>query len=283
MKQPIAIVTGANSGIGRATTEALTRKGFHVIMVCRDAARGEAARQAISSDNDLVLCDLSSLRDVARAASEIRERHPRIDALVNNAGAVFDKREFSVDGWEMSWATNYLGPFALTHALLETLEKSDDARIANVISSIYKIGEIRFSDLNRANNFRLFRAYAQAKLALVLFTYELSRRLSTTTVSAHCVDPGLVRTNIGTHTTGYQRWGWSVINRFGRPPEHGAETTVHVLTDKGLAGVSGAHFKNLRRIKAAPVGVDPELAARVWEMSVDIIEGRVQAPQERSL
>lgn len=198
----IAIVTGANSGMGRATSLALARAGAKVVMLCRSKSRGEEALAEVkelccSKLVELMLCDLGSMASIRAFCEEFRQRHNNLHVLVNNAGVILPGRHLTADGYELQFGVNHLGHFLLTNLLLDLMEASAPARIINVSSGAHKIGEICFDDINLQHNYTLIRAYAQSKLANVLFTYELARRLQGTGVTANCLHPGAVATNMG--------------------------------------------------------------------------------------
>src|SRR2546426_4670781 len=200
MQGKICMVTGANSGIGKAT--ALAQMGATVVMVCRDRARGEEARSEITTKSrnnavDLLQADLSSQQSIRQLVENFQHHYTQLHVLINNAGVAFPGRRETVDGLEMMFAVNYLAPFLLTNLLLDVLKASAPARIVNVSSASHKSGYIQMDDLQGEKHSRSMRAYGQSKLAVVLFTYELARRLQGTGVTANCLDPGFVGTHIG--------------------------------------------------------------------------------------
>src|SRR5206468_2678081 len=202
MQGKICMVTGTNSGIGKATALALAQMGATVVMVCRDRARGEEAKSEITTKSrknavDLLQADLSSQQSIRQLVENFQHHSTHLHVLINNAGAAFTGRRETVDGLEMMFAVNYLAPFLLTNLLLDMLKASAPARIVNVSSASHKSGYIQMDDLQAEKHSRPMRAYGQSKLAIVLFTYELARRLQGTGVMANCLDPGFVATNIG--------------------------------------------------------------------------------------
>src|SRR6266571_796457 len=201
MQGKICMVTGANSGIGKATALALAQMGATVVMVCRDRARGEEARSEITTKSrknavDLLQADLSSQQSIRQLVEHFKHRYTQLHVLINNAGAAFTGRRETVDGLEMTFAVNYLAPFLLTNLLLDVLKASAPARIVNVSSNSHEAGYIQMDDL-QAEHYRSMRVYGQAKLAVVLFTYELARRLQGTGVTDNCLHPGFVATHFG--------------------------------------------------------------------------------------
>jgi len=203
MQGKICLVTGANSGIGKATALALAQMGASVVMVCRDRARGEEARSEITTTSwnnavDLLLADLSSQQSIRQLVENFQHHYTHLHVLINNAGAAFPgRRRETVDGVEMTFAVNYLAPFLLTNLLLDVLKASAPARIVNVSSAAHASGSIQMDDLQAQKRYRPMRTYPQAKLAVVLFTYELARRLQGTGVTANCLHPGFVATRFG--------------------------------------------------------------------------------------
>src|SRR5437764_7326195 len=230
MQGKICMVTGANSGIGKATALELAQMGASVVMVCRDRARGEEARSEIttkSSNNavDLLQADLSSQQSIRQLVETFQQHYTHLHVLINNAGASFPGRRETVDGLEMTFAVNYLAPFLLTNLLLDRLTASAPARIVNVSSNSHKAGYIQLDDLQEVKRYRPMRVYGQAKLAVVLFTYELSRRLQGTGVTANCLHPGFVATNFAQSDVGPAfRLLVKLIANFGTSPESGAKT-----------------------------------------------------------
>jgi NAD(P)-dependent dehydrogenase (short-subunit alcohol dehydrogenase family) len=202
MQGKICLVTGANSGIGKATVMGLARQGATVIMVSRNAAKGEAARDELRAKSgnsaiDLLLADLSSQQSIRQLAENFKQRYTQLHVLINNAGGYYMKRQESPDGLEMTLAVNYLAPFLLTNLLLDTLKASAPARIINVSSTAQASNFIDMDDLQATKHYSGGRAYGQSKLAEVLFTYELARRLQGTGVTANCLHPGFVASNFG--------------------------------------------------------------------------------------
>src|SRR5256884_3769136 len=247
MQGKICMVTGANSGIGKATALALAQMGATVVMVCRDRARGEEARSEITSKSrknavDLLLADLSSQKSIRQLVENFQHHYTHLHVLINNAGAAFPgRRRETVDGLEMTFAVNYLAPFLLTHLLLDVLKASAPARIVNVSSVTQASGYIQMDDLQAEKHYR--SAYGQSKLAEVLFTYELARRLQETGVTANCLHPGFVATNFGQiGTAPVIRTAVKFISLFGMSPEEGAKTSIYLASSPDVEGVTGTYF-----------------------------------------
>jgi NAD(P)-dependent dehydrogenase (short-subunit alcohol dehydrogenase family) len=284
MAQKIALVTGATNGIGIWTALGLAKDGDVVGIVARDRARGEAmqkwlAKHAPASRIDLFVAELSSLADVRRLAAEVQSRYPRLDLLINNAGLACDKRELTVDGFERTIAVNHLAPFLLVLELLDLLRRSAPARIINVGSSSSDRATLDLDNLQSERRFSTIGAYGQSKLAIMLFTFELARRLDGTGVVVNVVHPGTVATNI------FNLGGWKgamvtvlmpLIRLFLLSPEQGARTTLHVATSPALAAVTGRYFKEGKEAAPNPLSQDRALAKAVWERSAVLTRANVR-------
>jgi NAD(P)-dependent dehydrogenase (short-subunit alcohol dehydrogenase family) len=277
--EKIGLVTGANSGIGKATTTALAAKGATVIMLCRDRSKGEAARAEICrrTENervDLLIADFSQQREIKRVAGEVRAKYPKLHVLINNAGAWNSDRLMTADGFETTWAVNHLAYFLLTMELLDLLKTSVPARIVNLSSDWHKLGHINFDDLQLEHGYGGSKAYGQSKLANVIFTYELARRLQGTGITANCLHPGGVNTNFFTRLKGLT----GIITRLNRPlmrsPEKGAETVIWLATSPEVEGITGKYFFDCHEIKSSRESYDPEVARKLWEISERMTNGR---------
>jgi NAD(P)-dependent dehydrogenase (short-subunit alcohol dehydrogenase family) len=270
MSGNICIVTGANSGIGKETALGLAQMGARVVMVSRNAEKGKAAleeirRKSASSQVDLLVADMSSQASVRALAEEIRQKYPRLDVLVNNAGAAVLARKLSADGIEMTLATNHLGPALLTLLLLELLKASAPSRIVNVSSSeAQSPARLDMNDLQfERRKYRTVAAYRQSKLLMNTFTFELARRLAGTGVTANCLHPGAVTTNI---------WSVSPLGKLiiavGKPfmlnSKQGAAVSLYLATSPEVAQVSGEYFVKSKPAKSNPLSRDPKLMAEVW-------------------
>lgn len=271
----ICLVTGATSGIGAATALELARRGATVALVGRDAARcarevRRVERVVPGARVEGLVADLSSQAEVRRLAERFAERHPRLDVLVNNAGARFVRRERTVDGLERTFALNHLAYFLLTLLLRERLLASAAARVVNVSSSAHAGWELDFEDLQGERHYERLEAYCRSKLANLLFTFELARRLAGTRVTANALDPGTVATNLGAET------GWvrvrlrNLLKRSLLTPEQGARTTVHLASAPDLEGVSGRYFAQCRAVEPSAAARDQAAAARLWKISEDL-------------
>ena len=280
MRGRVCVVTGANRGMGRVTAEELARREATVILLCRNRERGETARAEIVSatGNDaleLVLADLSSLRQVRDAAAEITGRHDRVHVLVNNAGVFVGERSETEDGNERTFATNHLGHFLLTELLLDALKAGAPSRIVNVSARTgrYRIDveDVAF----RQRKYSIFSAATQSKLAMVMTTVELAERLAGTDVTANAVYPGLVKTGLTNELPAYVR---TMLNVISTTPEKGARTTIHVATSPALASVSGQFFgPKQKRLRLPAQAQDKALRRRLWDVSAELTK-RDQVP-----
>jgi retinol dehydrogenase 12 len=279
----IALVTGATNGIGRVTAQELARGGARVLIVARDRARGQATAAGIRDATgapapDVLLGDLSSQAEVRRLAREIRERTPRLDLLVNNAGAIFAEREVSADGLEMTFALNHLAYFLLTLELLPLLEQAPRSRIVNVASVAHERGRIDFDDLQGERAYSMWKAYQQSKLANVLFTRELARRLGSRDVTANALHPGVIASGFGRNGRGLFSWLVALGAPLLSSPEKGARTTLHVATSPDLQGVTGRYFSDCREKVPARAAQDGDAALRLWQISENLTQPSTRLP-----
>lgn len=266
------LITGANSGIGKVTARVLAQMGARVVIVCRNLERGEPALQEIrresgNSSVELMTCDFSSQSQIRHLAEEFKSRHDRLDILINNAGLMMKKRAITEDGFEMTFAVNHLGYFLLTNLLLDVIKRSAPARIVNVASEAHRGGHINFDDLQSEREFSSMLAYRQSKLANILFTYELARRLEGTSVTANCLHPGIIATDIA------RRFPWFIrvpFKLFFTGVEKGAETTVYLATSPGVEGVTGKYFDKKSESRSSRESYDREVARRLWEVSEEM-------------
>jgi NAD(P)-dependent dehydrogenase (short-subunit alcohol dehydrogenase family) len=278
MQGKVCIVTGANSGIGKATSLGLAKMGATVVMVCRERTKGEEAQNEIKTKSgndaiDLLLADLSSQDSIRQLVENFLQHYTQLHVLVNNAGGVNLSRRVTVDGFEMTFAVNYLAPFLLTNLLLDKLKASAPARIVNVSSESHESAYTKMDDLQLEKKYRLMRAYGQSKLALVLFTYELARRLQGTGVTANCLHPGFVATNIG--QSGVGRVGRSIVklifSSLGISPEEGAKTSIYLASSPDIEGVTGKYFVKSIPVRSAPISYDDSLQRQLWEESAKLV------------
>jgi NAD(P)-dependent dehydrogenase (short-subunit alcohol dehydrogenase family) len=275
MGEKVCLITGATSGLGKATVTGLANMGASVVMVGRDRGRGEAALAEIKEKSanasvDLMLADLSSQEDIRRLADNFKEAYPQLDVLVNNAGVIRSKRITTADGLETTFAVNHLAPYLLTNLLLDVLKANAPSRIVNVASGDHKNGTIDFDDLQGEKGYKGARAYSQSKLANVLFTYELARRLEGTGVSANCLHPGVVGTNLGSGVTGALGFTVRALTPLMKSPEKGAETSVYLASSPEVEGSSGGYFVKKAEARSSDVSHDQRIARRLWEVSAEL-------------
>ncbi|MDX9953210.1 MAG: SDR family oxidoreductase [Anaerolineae bacterium] len=279
MQGKVCLVTGAASGLGAATARGLAQRGATVVLVDRDAEKGALLAEELRQAGDaaaveFLRADLSAQAEIRALVEDFKRRYTRLDVLVNNAGAMFPERRESVDGIEMTLALNFLGYFLLTHLLLETLKASAPARVVNVSSRSHARAQINFEDLQFRAGYDGLPVYAHSKLAIVLFTYELARRLEGTGVTANALHPGVVATNFGTQQGG--RTGMLIkLFRFAfLSPEAGAKTSLYLASSPEVAGVSGKYFVKCKAVPSAPASYDAATAARLWAAALALTEER---------
>ncbi len=270
------LVTGATSGIGRVMASELAALGARVGIVGRDPARTEAVRDAIraAGTNQAVesfLCDFSSQKSIRALAREVDARFDRLHVLVNNAGAVNGSRRVTEDGLELTFAVNHLGYFLLTELLLPRLKASAPARIVSTASAAHFGQRIDFDDLQGEKGYRAFRAYGRSKLANILFTRELARRIAGTGVTANCFHPGVVRSGFARNDKGLIALGAKLGGLFMISPEKGADTGVWLATAPELEGVSGKYFAKRREARGSPAARDEATAKRLWDASEQLV------------
>lgn len=278
MRDKICLVTGATSGIGKATALGLAKLGATVIIVGRDQNRSKAARDEIKAAAgnpkvDFLLADLSSQAEIRRLVQDFNGLYPQLHVLVNNAGVAPIKRSLTVDGIEITFAVNYLAPFLLTNLLVDTLKAASPARVVNVAGEFHRKATIRFGDLMSEKDYNGIQANNQAKLALILFTYELSRRLAGSGVTVNCLHPGAVNTDAplkDPDLSPFARSMYSLVRPFFLSPEKGAETSVFLAASSQVEGVSGKYFIKKAEVGSSPESYREEIARRLWEVSVQL-------------
>jgi len=267
------LITGGTNGIGLAAAQMLAARGANVAIVGRNEGRTQAAAariRAVAAAGVAVgtfIADLSSQAAVRKLAAEVRSRYPRLDVLVNNAGAMYTTRQLTADGIEQTWAVNHLAPFLLTTLLLDRLEASAPARIVTTASDAHRGAQLPFEDLNAEHSYRGFGRYGQTKLANILFTLELARRLEGSGVTANCFHPGLVASGFNRNNGLLMSLAMTVLAPVSRSSEKGAETLVWLATSPQVAQTSGAYFVDERPATPSPAGQDREAAQRLWDVS----------------
>jgi NAD(P)-dependent dehydrogenase (short-subunit alcohol dehydrogenase family) len=280
----VCLVTGANSGIGKETAKGLVRLGAHVVMVCRSAERGRDAQaeiQAVAQTaqpsqadaTDLHIADLGVQEEVYHLGETLRAEYDRIDVLVNNAGVLLNDREETPDDIETTFAVNHLAPFLLTHLTLPLLKeaagRTGEARVVTVTSEAHRGTSINFDDLNAEDSYGMVQAYGQSKLANILFTHELARRLHGTGVTANCVHPGVVATNIWRGSDWLSRLA-RLFAWLYKTPEEGAEGVLYLAASRELDGTTGQYFKEMEAVNPSPEAYDEKAAARLWRLSLEM-------------
>ena len=270
LRGKVVMVTGANSGMGKEISLGLARLGATLVMVSRDRQRGESARSEVQHQTDngavaLLVADLSSQQSIRQLVKDFEAGHDRLDVLVNNAGMTSATRTATVDGLETVFATNHLGPFLLTNLLLPVLKASAPARIVTVSSGAQAMGKLDFDDLQSVRSYGEIRAYNASKLANILFTYELARRIKGSGVTANAVEPGFIKTNLKVP------FPFSIFSFMRGKAVVGAKPTVFLASSPEVAGVSGAFFNSKGvAIKSAKVTYDDAVAKRLWDVSAEL-------------
>jgi len=272
MRGKTCMITGASSGIGRATALELAGMGATLVLLCRDRQRGEATMAEIGAQTGnreltLLLADLGVQQEIRRVAAEFLATDRPLHVLVNNAGVVNLQRTLTADGLETTFAVNHLGYFLLTNLLLERLRRSAPARIVNVASDAHKFGALDFDDLGNERRYRSMRVYGQSKLANILFTAELARRCAGSGVTVNSLHPGTVATGLGKNNGAWARALIALLRPFFRTPSNGAATSVYLASSPDVEGVSGKYFANCREKRPSRAAQDADAARRLWEVS----------------
>ena len=271
----VCMVTGATSGIGKVTARELAQRGAAVVVVGRSQAKSEATvsqlrQQTANPSVDFLLADLSSQQEIRRLAREFESRYSRLDVLVNNAGAIMLSRRESVDEIEMTLALNHLAYFLLTNLLLDILKSSAPARIINVSSNSHERAKLDFDDPQHRSRYWGWRAYARSKLANILFSYELARRLEGTGVTVNAVHPGLVGTNLLANNGALGRLLKVAVGIVGMSPERGARTSIYLATSPEVETVTGGYFFQEQEVPSSGASYDEDDARRLWQLSSDL-------------
>jgi retinol dehydrogenase-12 len=276
MEDKIVLVTGATGGIGFVTALELARMGARMLLVGRNPEKCRQSAEAItiatgSSKITTFIADLSSLRQIRGLAEEVKGQVDRLDVLVNNAGAIFMDRQVSADGYEMTLALNHLNYFHLTNLLLDLLGQSPSARIVNVSSMAHAMGRIDFDDLQSARRFQGWGAYSNSKLANVLFTYELARRLADRKITVNCLHPGFVASNFGRSNGGFFEPFFRLSQVAAISPQKGAETSIYLASSPEVEGVTGKYFARSKAVPSSALSYNVDVAARLWQASEELV------------
>ena len=267
-------MTGANSGIGEEVALGLARMGASVVMVCRDTAKGETARKLIAERSgnksvELMIADLASLVSVRALAQHFKETHDKLQILVNNAGIIMGKRIVTADNMETTFEVNYLSHFLLTMLLLDVLKTSAPSRIVNVSSDAHYSGKMNFEDLQEEKGFSAMKSYSQSKLAQVLFTHELAKKLEGTGVTVYAVHPGVVRTHWGDEG-GAMGIGIRIARPFMISPEKGAQTPLYAATSPDVASITGKYWEKKKEKEPSKEADSDEEARQLWTVSSNL-------------
>jgi len=271
MSGKTCMITGANSGIGKATAMALAGMGADLVLVCRDRERGETAVSEISKQGggttELLIADLGSQKQVRKVAAEFLSTSRPLHVLVNNAGVALSERTETEDGIESTFAINHLGPFLLTKLLLDRIKESAASRIVTVASVAHKFSDLDFDDINSTKRYRGMRVYGNSKLANILFTRELAKRLEGTGVTANAAHPGAVASNFGRNNPGFMGRMIKVMAPFMRTPDKGAQTSIYLAASPQVEGVTGKYFANSKEKEPSKAATSDANAKRLWEIS----------------
>jgi NAD(P)-dependent dehydrogenase (short-subunit alcohol dehydrogenase family) len=275
MHGKVVVITGATSGIGEVAARRLAGMGARIVLIARDKARGEAALSSLpgsgaNSPHSIHYGDLARISEMKRLAREIAAAEPRIDVLINNAGAVFGSRQLTEDNLERTFAINHMAYFALTLGLRDRLLAAAPARIVNTASDAHKGAKLDFDDLQAAHGFAPMKAYGRSKLCNILFTRELGRRLRGQGVTANCLHPGFVATRIGDDIEGFTAGLFRLAKYFALTPEQGAETIVYLASSPDVADSSGEYFHKCRTAQTTLEARNDEDARRLWMESAKL-------------
>jgi NAD(P)-dependent dehydrogenase (short-subunit alcohol dehydrogenase family) len=273
MDKPICLITGATDGVGKVTATELARNGYAVVLAARDEAKAATVTKEIvtstgNRDVDYLMADLSSLTQLRRLAETFKERYPRLDVLINNAGIIMPQRVLTEDGYEKTFQVNYLAQFYLTQLLRGELEKSPEGRVINPSSSVYRAGKFDPSNLQSEQRFSTIGAYAASKLCVLLFTIELAQRLKPTRVTSNAVHPGIVRTPMMRGAPGVFRLISYAALPFSRSPDKGAATSVFLARSPDAARISGQYFANAKVQNVKTAYNTPENRELLWTLSM---------------
>jgi NAD(P)-dependent dehydrogenase (short-subunit alcohol dehydrogenase family) len=277
LRGKICIVTGSNSGIGKETALALAGMNATVVMGVRNIERGQASLESIVQETgtktiEMIQCDVASRSSIEKFAAEFKSRHNTLHVLVNNAGAVFNRRQITEDGFERTFAVNYLGPFLLTRELLPVLKSSAPSRVINLSSGLYKSGNVVLNDLQSEKQYSSQKVYRNAKLLLLMHTYSLARKLEGSGVSVNAVLPGFVATNLGKNSgSRLQALMFGMMKPFQLSPKEGAETSAYVASSSEVEGLSGKCFSKKHVVATTNISNDQSIQRQLWTKTLEIL------------
>ncbi len=276
MKGKTVVATGATSGIGEAAILALAAMGARIVFVARDEGRARSTMRKLQAkapglEHRVHLADLSSMAEARRVGAAIAASEPRVDALVNNAGAMFGERRVTPEGLELTFALNHMAYFVLTQALREKLAASAPARIVSTASDAHQGASLDFDDLQSAKGYSGFKVYGRSKLANILFTRELARRLAGTGVTANCLHPGFVATRFGRSSGGLVGRLFPLIQTLAITPEQGGDTVIYLASSPDVANVTGQYFVKRKAAEPSAAARDDAAAKRLWEASEALV------------
>jgi NAD(P)-dependent dehydrogenase (short-subunit alcohol dehydrogenase family) len=272
MNEKVCMVTGATAGIGAVASQEIARTGATVVVVGRNPDKCAATVAQIKQQTgnprvDFLLADLSVQQSIHELAAAFKTRYARLDVLLNNAGAVYFRRQESADGIELTFALNHLNYFLLTHLLIDMLKAAASARIVNVASGAHQGNKLDFDDLEARQRYQAFSVYGRSKLANILFTYELARRLANTNITANALHPGFVATSFGKNNGWLGRILMNIVHRFAIGPAEGARTPIYLATAPAVAGVTGKYWEKEKAVASSPESYDKAAAQRLWHIS----------------
>ena len=274
IKGKTVLVTGGTNGLGLVTARELARMGAQVTILSRNAEKCAAVVEAIRTETgnpvEFIAADLSTLAGIRQSAATFKQRHTHLHVLVNDAGAMFTRRFLTFDGYERTFALNHLNYFLLTNLLLDILKASAPARIVNVSSGAHVRASLDFDNLQGEKHFAAMQAYGQSKLANVLFTYELARRLEGTGVTVNALHPGFIATGFARNNGAFFNLGMKLIGPFIRKPDQGAQTSIYLASSPEVEGVSGKYFIDCKAVDSSPRSHDQALAEKLWQVSLEL-------------
>jgi len=276
MRNNVCVITGGTDGIGKEAAYGLALQGAKLLIHGRDPDKGARAVAELKARSrnptiEFLQADFGSLADVRRLAGAVMERTPHIDVLINNAGGMIANRTLSKDGYELTFAVNHLAPFLLTQLLLDSLKSGPQARIVTTASRAHRGATLNFDDLQATRKYSAMGAYSRSKLANILFTRALAKRLKGTTVTSTCLHPGFVRTSFGRDMAPFPRSIFRLMSRFARSPEKGAQTIVYLATSPQVQGASGGYYFDCKLTQPSPAAQDDKTAEHLWQVSEKLV------------